>query len=85
MEGGFDGFEEAALLGGVQLEAVLDHRDDGREGGLFERGGFVRAEGFAKEQDAEIPLGLKEREKVGGGGFGGGGGSFGGGGASGGW
>ena len=65
-EGGFEGFGEAGFGGGVEGEAVLDDGDDGGEFFAFQGGGFVGAEGFAVEPDAEVALGLEEGEEVGG-------------------
>ena len=61
-EGGLDGFGQAGFVGGG--DAVLDDVDDGRE---FFRRGFVGAENFRVEPDAEVALLLEELEKLGGG------------------
>ena len=63
-EGGFDGFGQAVFV--IRGNAVLDDMDDGRE---FFRRGFVDAEDFSVEPDAEVALLLEEFEKLGGAAF----------------
>ena len=60
-EGGFQGFEEAAVVFRGDFEAVLDDLD--RAGELWDVAwDLVGAEGFSFDKDAEVALGVQEGE-----------------------
>ena len=62
-EGGFEGFEEAGGVFGKHFESILNDRESRRD---FCGRGFIRAECFAVDEDAEVALGVEEGEKLGG-------------------
>ena len=66
VEGGFEGFEEAGLVGRGDFDAVLDDLDFRFQVG--DLGRFVGAEDLSVMEDAEVSLGVEEGEEIVGGG-----------------